>query len=92
MPGRQAIVNPEEVRRFAAALKRYNEEITNSTRRVQGQFRQLGSTWRDQEYKRFEQEFQQATNAIRRFLNTSEQYTQYLKRKAEAAQRYLDQV
>ena len=90
MSGRQAIVNPEELRRFAAALKRFNEETRNSTRRVQGQLRHLGSTWRDQEHARFQQEFEQTMRTIQHFLQTSEQYVEFLKRKAEAAQDYLD--
>lgn len=53
----QAIVSPEELRKFAAELKRFNSGLKNDYSRLHGRLRQLGETWRDQEHKKFEREF-----------------------------------
>lgn len=86
----QAIITPDEVKRFASALKRFNEELRGNSNRVHGQLRQLGESWRDQEHAKFEQEFSQAMQAIKRFADSSDQYVAYLTRKAQAAQDYLN--
>lgn len=87
----QAIVNPDDVRKFAQRLRQFSADLQNNSSRLHSEFRQLGETWRDQEYARFAQEFEQTARVIQRFLQTSDTYTQSLIRKAEAAQRYLDQ-
>ncbi|MDN5273105.1 hypothetical protein QTO31_14115 [Chloroflexus sp. MS-CIW-1] len=43
----QAIANPEDLRRFAAELKQFNNQLRESTSRLQAQFVRLGDTWRD---------------------------------------------
>lgn len=87
----QAIVNPEDVKRFAAQLRQFSGDLQNRSSQLNGQFRQLGDSWRDQEYNKFSQEFDQTLRVIRQFLETADSYTQYLARKADSAQRYLDQ-
>jgi len=49
----QAIANPEDLRRFAAELKQFNNQLRESTARLQAQFVRLGDTWRDQEHQKF---------------------------------------
>jgi len=87
----QVIVNPEEVRRFALQLKAGNAQLMDLTTRLRGQFGSLGETWRDQEYQRFAQEFEQTARSLKQFMRLADQYIPYLERKAEAAQRFLDQ-
>ena len=45
----QAIMDPEEVRRFAKELKRFNEEVSARAAALQARFTAVGSTWQDQE-------------------------------------------
>lgn len=85
----QAIVTPEELRKFALELKRFNEELKQNYTKTYIRFKQLGETWRDQEYKKFEKDFDQTTKVIKLFLAASEQYVPFLIRKAEAADEYL---
>lgn len=85
----QAIVSPEELRKFAAELKRFNSGLKNDYSRLHGRLRQLGETWRDQEHKKFEREFEQTARVINHFLAASEKYVPFLIRKAEAADQYL---
>ena len=45
----QAIIDPEEVRRFAKELKRFNDDVQAKAGSLQARFAALGSTWQDQE-------------------------------------------
>ena len=49
----QAIVDPDELRRFAARLKHFSGEVMTHMQTVQRQLQHLGSTWRDQEHQKF---------------------------------------
>lgn len=87
----QAIVNPEDLQRFAQSLRRFNSQLGESMSRLEGQFASLGDTWRDQEQARFAQEFQQTMQVLRRFIQVADQQIPFLMRKAARAREYLDQ-
>lgn len=87
----QAIVNPDDLERFARELKQFNNEIQQRTGRLQSQFRQLSTTWRDQEHRKFAQEFEQTMRVLQRFMKTSEVQIPFLHRKAQKAREYLQQ-
>jgi len=44
----QAVVKPEDVRRFASELKQFTNKLQSDSGRLQAQFKRLGETWRDQ--------------------------------------------
>lgn len=85
----QAIVTPSEVRSFAGSLDQFNKELKNKCSMMHGRFRHLGETWRDQEYKKFEQEFNQTIKTINQFLGISEKYVPFLHQKAAMVEQYL---
>ena len=85
----QAIVDPDDLREFAANLKRYNELIVDATANLQSQFAQLGDTWRDQEQVKFANEFEQTVRVIGQFHQASEEHIPFLLRKAEEIDQYL---
>ncbi len=85
----QAVVDPEELRRFAMRLKKFNSELQNQSTLLANQLTALGSTWRDQEHKKFLEQFEQHMKVIARFTETSDQYIPYLVRKAEHIEDYL---
>ena len=87
----QAIVDPEELRRFAQMLRRFNEELNEKTATVAGQLSHLGQTWRDQEHLRFSEEFVSNMKALSRFTESNEQFIPYLLRKAQLVEEYLQQ-
>jgi len=87
----KAIVDPEELGRFAAALKRCNGELRTQLTSIHRQFSRLGETWRDQEHAKFAEEFELMLKALNRFLDASEQQVPLLLRKAESIRNYLDQ-
>jgi uncharacterized protein YukE len=85
----QAIVNPEELRRFAQTLKRFNGDLRESVTALHAQLVGLGETWRDQEHDRFRQEFEQTMLVLERFLETADEHVPVLLRKAEHIEEYL---
>ncbi len=87
----QAIVDPDELRRFARNLQKFNTELQERGTALSGQLVGLNKTWRDQENKKFADEFEQHLKAIGRFIEATDQHIPYLLRKAEHIQRYLQQ-
>src|SRR5439155_3873448 len=53
----QAIIDPEQVRRFAEELQRFNRDIQHRLSSMQARFAALGDSWQDQEHAKFAEEF-----------------------------------
>ena len=87
----QAIMDPEEVRRFAQELKKFNADLQNGMSSLQARFSALGDTWQDQEQSRFAEEFKQTMKALKKFIEISNQQTPFLLRKAQRIEEYLNQ-
>jgi uncharacterized protein YukE len=87
----QAIMDPEEVRRFADELKRFNSDLQDRVVSLQARFAALSDTWQDQEHAKFAEEFKQTMKALKKFVEVSNQHTPYLLRKAQRIEEYLNQ-
>jgi uncharacterized protein YukE len=87
----QAIVDPEELRRFALSLKKFGGDVQERMSSVSGQMASLERSWRDQEQKKFAEEFQQQMQTLARFLEMIDRHVPYLMRKAEIIEEYLQQ-
>jgi uncharacterized protein YukE len=87
----QAIMDPEQVRRFAEELKRFNTDLQDKIISLQARFSALGDTWQDQEHAKFTEEFKQTMKALKKFVEVSNQHTPYLLRKAQRIEEYLNQ-
>lgn len=87
----QAIVDPNELRRFAHNLERFSSELENQMMVLRGQLHGLGQSWRDQEHEKFTREFDETLVATNRFLEATRQHVPFLMRKAERAEDYLRQ-
>ena len=85
----QAVVDPEELREFARSLKKFNHDLRDRARALNGQLAALGSSWRDQEHAKFVQQFEEGMRMIARFLENNDRHVPYLLRKAEAIDEYL---
>lgn len=75
-------VDPEEVLKFVMMLQRFNRDLETNSRILQGQFRTLGETWKDQQHAKFAQEFEQLTGNLKRFIQASEAQIPLLQKKA----------
>ena len=84
-------MDPEEVRRFAKELKRFNDDVQVRASALQARFTALGSTWQDQEAEKFADEFLSTMKVLKKFVEVAEQHTPYLLRKAQRIEQYLDQ-
>ena len=87
----QAIMDPDEVRRFAEELKRFNADLQTKTTSLQARFAALGDTWQDAEHSKFADEFKQTMKAMKKFIEVSNQHGPYLLRKAQRIEDYLRQ-
>ena len=87
----QAVVDPEELRRFAHNLKSFTNDLHSSLSVLHGQLVALGNTWRDKEHEKFTQEFEQTMIVLKRFVEASTQHIPFLLRKAERVDEYLQQ-
>ena len=87
----QAIMDPEEVRRFAKELKRFNDDLQARSQSLQSRFVALSSTWQDQEHEKFAEEFITTMKVIKKFTEISEKHTPFLLRKAQRIEEYLNQ-
>lgn len=87
----QAIMNPEEVRRFAEELKRFNTDLQARMTSLQARFTALGDTWQDQEHHKFAEEFRGAMRTLKQFVEASNQHAPFLLRKAQRIEEYLHQ-
>jgi uncharacterized protein YukE len=87
----QAMMDPEQVRRFADELKRFNTDLQDRIASLQARFTALGDTWQDQEHAKFADEFRSTMKALKKFVESSNQQTPYLLRKAQRIEEYLNQ-
>ena len=87
----QAIIDPEDVRRFAEELKRFNGDLQNNLGALQARFASLGETWQDREHDKFADEFKQTIKAVKKFVEASDHHAPYLLRKARRIEDYLEQ-
>jgi uncharacterized protein YukE len=87
----QAIVDPAELRRFAGSLRKFSDDVVAHMQMLQRQVAALGTTWRDQEQKKFAEEFEQQLAIFKRFAESTGEYVPYLIRKAERVEEYLQQ-
>jgi uncharacterized protein YukE len=87
----QAIMDPEEVRRFAKELHRFTTDLQNQTASLQARFAALGDSWQDQEHQKFAEEFAATIKSVNRFIEVAGRHAPYLMRKAQRIEDYLGQ-
>lgn len=86
----QAVVDPNELRRFAQALKMFNSELQERQLALTNQFNALSETWRDQEQHKFSEQFEEHMKGIARLIDVTDQYVPVLVRKASHIEEYLN--
>lgn len=85
----QAVVDPEELRQFAQSLKKFNEQLRERAAALSHQLASLNATWRDQEHKKFAEQFDANMKVLTRFTEQADEYVPYLIRKAQHIEDYL---
>lgn len=87
----KAVVDPNELRKFANDLKRFTDELGTQMNVINTRSHSLGQTWKDQEHKKFMDEFEQAMRVLARFQVATKEHIPFLLRKAQRAEDYLQQ-
>ena len=87
----KAHVDPTELRRFASDLNRFNTELQRLVSTLHSRMRGLEATWRDQEQKKFAEEFDQTAKLLGNFLESSQEHVSFLGKKAALIEEYLKQ-
>ncbi|QDT12533.1 WXG100 family type VII secretion target [Planctomycetes bacterium K23_9] len=85
----QAVVDPEHLRQFAGQLHRFSEELKQRSTAIASQMNQLEQTWRDEQQRKFAEEFTDQMRQLARLIKNTEQHVPYLMRKAEQIDAYL---
>ena len=85
----QAIVDPEQLRQFAGHLHRFAEEMKQRSTGLASQMNQLEQTWRDEQQRKFAEEFSVQMRQMTRLIQMTENHVPYLMRKAEQIDAYL---
>lgn len=86
----QIIVNPRQMVAFSHELGRLIVEMKSWEAELDRDLKGLKSTWNDDRYARFNQAVTTASVQLQIFYNRCDTYTEYLCRKAAAAERYLN--
>jgi WXG100 family type VII secretion target len=84
-----AVADPEEMRSFAADLKRFNTEVQADLASIRRRLGKLGETWKDQEHAKFADVFGRMLATYVRLSEASEKHIPLLMRKAQKIQDYL---
>jgi len=87
----KAHVDPAELRRFARDLTRFRDELQTLLSGLHGRMRSLEKTWRDQEQRKFAEEFEQTVKAVSRFIESTERHVAFLQKRAGHIEEYLQQ-
>jgi len=85
----QAIGDPDQIRQFAAQLAYFSEELRQRGSSLAAQMNQLEQTWRDEQQRKFSQEFQDQLRQLQRLIQATDDHVPYLLRKAEQLDTYL---
>jgi uncharacterized protein YukE len=76
--GTKVDVDIDELERFATQLRQFNQELEQITYKVEGQLQNLGSSWRDDQYVKFSEEWHSTFRAVNKYLDTAPEYVRHL--------------
>ncbi len=80
--GSKVDVDIDELERFANQLQVFNQQLEQITYRIESQLQNLGTTWRDDQYAKFSEDWHSTFRAIYKFIDQdAPEYVRYLKTK-----------
>lgn len=87
----KASADPDEIRRFAHELKKFNADLESQSKSIHHRFKKLGERWQDEEFNKFAEEFEMVLKNLARFTEASNKTAPMLLRKADRLDEYLRQ-
>ena len=85
----QAAGDPEELERFAHALRQFVDSLTDAVGNLNGAFASLGDTWQDEKRARFEEDYNHLVQQLHQFSASAEEQVPYLTKLASRLRDYL---
>ena len=86
----KTIIDPKEARHFAQFLEERAKDIKALDSKTYRMLLDLKlSHWQDGRYQQFEKRYEEASNLVQAFLDHSQKYADYLRKKAVPIERYL---
>ncbi|MEM6690739.1 MAG: WXG100 family type VII secretion target [Planctomycetota bacterium] len=85
----RAVVDSDQLRQFASQLHQFSKQLQEQSAVLAAQLDQLEQTWRDQQQRKFSNEFSEQMQQVQRLIQTTEAHVPYLLRKAEQIDAYL---
>jgi len=86
----RAIADPEEIRVFIHLLLENINRARALQANIRSRFNDLREHWQDEKYAKFLEIFTETMNSLDQFLQHGESYADYLSRKAQLLDRYLE--
>jgi uncharacterized protein YukE len=81
--------NPDEMRQFAFHLTKLAMDLRGLRDTTRVKMNHLSQSWRDNENAQFVQQFEQDIRPMEKLINTAEEYSNFLKKKAATLDVYL---
>ena len=85
-----AQIDPDEVEKFAIALRRITDDAAQQMRQIQIQLDQLPEHWRDRHYETFREQMSKALNDFDKFRIEAEDFLPWIANKVILARAYID--
>ena len=78
--GSKVDVDIDELERFANQLRDFNQQLEQITYKIEGQLQNLGSSWHDDQYTKFSEDWHSTFRAINKYIDqNAPEYVRYLK-------------
>lgn len=84
----RAIVDPAELRAFAARLEGTVNQITDSKKSIASKFAELHGHWKDHKHDSFERVFEEMMTRLDAYSHASAKYVRFLRLKASLGDEY----
>lgn len=85
----QAIVDPSELRAFAARLEGTINQMNERKSAIASKFAELHGHWKDRKHENFERVFEEMMARLDSFFDASRKYVRFLRAKASLGDEYL---
>lgn len=82
--------NPDEMRQFAYHLNKLAMDFRGLKDATRAKMNHLCQSWRDNENAQFAQQFEQEIKPLEKLIQTAEEYSNFLKKKAATLDVYLN--
>lgn len=85
----RAIIDLDELHGFINSFGSICGQLRERKQHINHEFKDLHEVWKDKNYDKFEQVFEETIAEIEQFLRVSEMYADYLRKKGQKVEQYL---